>query len=47
MVVKIQKPDVRKHLTQDLEILDLLAGTLDRAIPGLGRVVKEYLAALE
>lgn len=35
VVVKIQKPDTEKILTQDLEILELVIGAIERAIPEL------------
>lgn len=35
VVVKVQKPDVHKLLSQDLEIIDLLVGAIEMAIPEL------------
>jgi len=51
VVVKIQKPDVEKLLGQDLEILELLAGGIERAVPELKPfrlkiIVSEFRRAL-
>jgi ubiquinone biosynthesis protein len=51
VVVKIQKPDVQKFLTQDLEILEMLVAAVEKSIPELRpfkikTIVKEFKRTL-
>ncbi len=51
VVVKVKKPDVEKSLSQDLEIIEMIAALLERSIPELRglhptRIVTEFRKAL-